>query len=96
MVKKEYKEKLIKLINKYLPEAKIYLFGSRATGEYSQYSDIDIALDAGEKIEKEKIASIRLSIDDLNIPLDIDIIDFNSISPTMKSRILKERIIWKK
>ena len=96
MIKKEYKEKLIKLIEKHLPNAKIYLFGSRATGAHSKSSDIDIAIDANKKADKNKIALIRLSINDLNIPFDVDIVDFNSVPEKMRNRIEKEKIIWKK
>ncbi len=96
MVKKEYKEKLLKLIIEHFPSAKIYLFGSRATGEHSRSSDIDVAIDDKKKADQYKMASIRLSIDDLNIPLDVDIVDFHSIPEQMKKRIEKEKIIWKK
>lgn len=96
MVKKEYKEKLIKLIEEHFPNAKIYLFGSRATEKQSPSSDIDVAIDVNKKADKYKIALIRLSIDDLNIPVDVDIVDFNSIPKKMQNRIEKERVIWKK
>ena len=96
MVKKEYKEKLIKLIEEHIPNAKVYLFGSRATEKQSLHSDIDIAIDTNKKVDKYKIALIRLSINDLNIPIDVDIVDFNSIPEKMRNRIEKERIIWKK
>ena len=95
MVKKEYKEKIIKLINKHLPNAKIYLFGSRATNQEQDTSDIDIAIDLGKPAPQHKIALIKLSIDDLNIPLDIDIVDIYKIPETFKKDINKEKIIWK-
>lgn len=94
MVRKEYKEKLLKLINKHLPSAKIYLFGSRATGKHSKTSDIDIAIDNTKKADQYKIASIRLSINELNLPIDVDIVDFHSIPQQMKNRIEKEKIVW--
>ena len=39
---KQYKEILLSIVLKYLPTAKIYLFGSRACNEHRQGSDIDI------------------------------------------------------
>jgi len=38
------KTKVIALISALIPKAKIYLFGSRATGKFSQWSDIDLEL----------------------------------------------------
>jgi len=96
MVREEYKEKLINLITQHFPNASIYLFGSRATGSHGSTSDIDIAVDVKEKADEYKMAQIRLSVDDLNIPLDIDIVDFHSIPQDFRKRIEKEKIIWKK
>ena len=96
MVKEEYKKKLVDLISKYFPEARIYLYGSRARGEHGETSDIDVAVDVGERAEKHKMAMIRLSIDDLNIPLEVDVVDFYSVSKEMQSNIKKEGVVWKK
>lgn len=40
------KEQIIKVIEIFFPEAKVYLFGSRARGDNSETFDIDIAIDA--------------------------------------------------
>jgi len=96
VVKEEYKKKLVDLISKYFPEARIYLYGSRARGEHGETSDIDVAVDVGERAEKHKMAMIRLSIDDLNIPLEVDVVDFYSVSKEMQSNIKKEGVVWKK
>ena len=95
MVKKEYKKKLIQLIEVYFPKAKVYLFGSRAIEEESKVSDIDLLIDVGKVANKEKMALLKLSVDDLNIPLDVDIVDYYTIHKKFKQRIEKEKIIWK-
>ncbi len=41
------KEQIIKVIEIFFPDAKIYLFGSRAKGTHHERSDIDIAIDVG-------------------------------------------------
>lgn len=94
MVKKEYKEQLIVLIKKYQPICKIYLYGSRARGDYSQGSDIDLALDAGRKIEPKTISLIKEAIEESTIPLFVDIIDLNAVTPEFKNKIIKDVVIW--
>ncbi|MBD3273017.1 hypothetical protein GF385_01545 [Candidatus Dependentiae bacterium] len=89
MVKEEYKKKLIKLILKYLPNAKIYLFGSRALNKEKKDSDIDIAIDVGKKAPQEKVSLIRLSINDLNIPFEVDLVDIYNLPEKFKKLIKK-------
>ncbi len=48
------KDKIIKVIEIFYPNAKIYLFGSRARGTNEEQSDIDIAIDAGLPIPMAK------------------------------------------
>jgi len=50
----ECKKILIEIIEKHLPLAAIYLYGSRAYGNAQECSDVDIVLDTGRSgIEKE-------------------------------------------
>lgn len=96
MVSEKYKTRLIELISKHLPDAKIYLYGSRARGDHSPLSDIDVAVDMhGIPADKYKMAHISLSLEDLNIPLGIDVVDFNLVSESMRESIKKEGIVWK-
>ena len=90
------KQKIVGLIGVLLPNAKIYLFGSRARGDHSERSDIDLALDTGEKIERSLVGEIRDVLEATNIINSMDVVDLNgAISPMMREAILKERVLWK-
>ena len=96
MVEKKFKNKLIVHISKHLPDAKIYLFGSRATGEHHDASDIDIAIDCGHRADRHAMAMIRLDLEDLNIPFLVDIVDFQDpLTKSFKEEIERDKIIWK-
>lgn len=89
------REQIIKVIEILLPNAKIYLFESRAEGTNHQESDIDIAIDADRIMtitEKEQINSM---INVLNIVQKINVVDFNNIPEDIKNDILKEGIMLK-
>jgi uncharacterized protein len=92
---KEYKNKLIKAIEYHYPHAKIYLFGSWATGKNKPYSDIDLAIDIGEKIDLHEMDRIEKTIENLDIPNEVDVIDLQNIPSDFKKRILAERVVWK-
>ena len=90
------KDKIIKIIDIFFPNAKIYLFGSRARQDYNERSDIDIAIDAGSPISLTEKGQILSMIDALNIPQKTDVVDFQRAPQALKDNILKEGILWKK
>ena len=90
-----YKTRIIKIIEIFFPSAKIYLFGSRARGDYDDRSDFDIAINANQKIALSIRGQIKSMIDVLNIPQYVDVIDFHTVSQEMKDSITKEGIAWK-
>ena len=91
-----YKNKLLEIIKKRLPESKIYLFGSRARGTQSSGADIDLALDNGKKIDLKLIMKLYGDIEETTIPLTVDLVDLYDASDKLKSEVEKEGILWKK
>jgi len=94
MIKDEYKEKLIEIINKHLPTTKIYLYGSRARGDHAEGSDIDLAIDMGSPIDFTTLGTIKEEIEESTIPLFVDVIDVNVSSSDFIASIKKDWIKW--
>lgn len=88
-------EELKKFLLEYFKnkKVKIWLFGSRARGDNTSCSDIDIAIE-GKNIEKDLI-SIKEIIEESNLPYKIDIINLVEASEYLKIEIKKEGILWK-
>ena len=89
------KNKIIAVISALIPEAKIYLFGSRARGTNSEWADIDIALDAGKLLYGPNVYEISCMFKESFIKYNIDIVDLYQVSDLMREQILKDRVIWK-
>jgi len=89
------KEKIIKVIEIFYPKAKVYLFGSRARENYTEQSDIDIAIDAGVPMTITELGQIHSMIDALNIPQKTDVVDLHRASQALKDNILREGFLWK-
>jgi predicted nucleotidyltransferase len=96
MVENKFKNMLLSIINKYLPQAKVYLFGSRATEEFYEGSDIDIAVDCGKIVDYDMMMKIKRNISESDIPFFVDVVDINNVDEIMRSQILKYGIVWKK
>ena len=88
-------KKIIVLIAALIPEAKIYLFGSRARGRFAQWSDIDLALDAGKRLPNVVVDEVKSVLNNTNIPYKIDVVDLYFVTDEMKDSILQEGIVWK-
>ncbi|NLI10654.1 MAG: nucleotidyltransferase domain-containing protein [Elusimicrobia bacterium] len=82
----------VKIILHHTPNAKIFLFGSRANGNFTENSDADIAIKSDSKIDLETLAKIKMDLEELDINFKIDIIDYNSLSENFRKIIDKSSI----
>jgi len=94
-IEEKNKKKIIALISALVPTAKIYLFGSRARGTHSKSSDIDIAIDAGERLPILAVGEIIDVLAGTDIMLKIDVVDVHEVSEIMQKSIMDEAIVWK-
>jgi len=60
----KYKNIIVPIILRYVPNAKIILYGSRARGDAKEGSDIDVALDTGSKIDNLLMSKIEGDLED--------------------------------
>ena len=91
----EYKGWILKAIDYHFPHAKVILFGSRARGTNGPGADVDLALDIGKIIEFGELARARVTLANLPIALEFDIVDMYNIPDELKQNILREGIVWK-
>lgn len=95
MVEEKYKKVLIEIIEKHLPNCKIILYGSRARGDNSPGSDIDVAIDAGKKLSRFVVYRIANEIEETKIPFFVDVLDLQSADEAIRGQIKKDGVIWK-
>lgn len=70
-------EKMSETFSKYPDIQKVTLFGSRATGNFRNGSDIDLSISTQKP---DLIATLRIELDDLNSPYLIDLVDENNLT----------------
>ncbi len=73
-------------------EIEVYLFGSRAQGNSSRFSDIDIGFLSNRDISGE-LSILRELLDESNIPYKVDIVDLSE-NNDLKKAVLKEGKRW--
>lgn len=75
-------------------ETLVFLFGSRAAGQGRPGSDYDIGLYRGRPIPLVTIAKIKDELEDYPIPVNIDLVDFSTVSEPFKQLALSTITIW--
>lgn len=85
-----YIKKITEELKKYNP-SKIILFGSRARGDYSKVSDIDIAVDL--KLSFREKRKLRDKLDKLVGLYSLDLVFLNEVENNFKKQIFKEGVI---
>ena len=73
-------------------EVEVYLFGSRARGDFSPYSDVDIAILSRRDLS-EKLTLLREILEESNFPLKVDIVELKK-TPYLVEAVKKEGIRW--
>jgi uncharacterized protein len=81
-------ELIKKIFKQIVPDAILYVFGSRAKNCAKPYSDLDLAIDLnGQKIDLSTLAKLKSAFEETTIPYKIDVVDLNSISDEFKNNI---------
>lgn len=79
---------IINVFKKYKDINKVYLFGSRARGDYKKTSDIDLAIDSKEDITLK----VLRDLEDLRCILTFDVVNINFIGKELKNNIIKDKV----
>ena len=73
--------------------ARVFIFGSRATGQYKKFSDIDILFeDPSDAIKDHLIFEITSEIEESHFPYKVDLVNFKNLATSYKASIQKEKI----
>ncbi len=89
-LKKRHLDFIMQVLADNIPqkEAKFYIFGSRAKGNYKEYSDIDIAVKLPDKkLSADILGKILMEFSDSTLPYEVDVIDLNAIDDKFKNLI---------
>ena len=71
------------------PEADVWAYGSRVSGECHDGSDLDLVLRNPENPEKEtgKAGALREAFSECDIPILVDVVDWALIPPSFREEI---------
>lgn len=84
------------IVFKYLPpdRFRIFLFGSRATGKASRWSDYDVGVLGQEKIPLATLAQIEEELENSSLPYRVEVVDFKRVTDRFARVALQRTKVW--
>lgn len=87
------KKFIASVVQKHLPQAKIWCFGSRARGDHKNTSDLDLLIDnKGLPIDLNTLGNIKEALTQSFLIYKVDIVDGQRISDDFKAKIKSELV----
>ncbi len=86
----ELREKILPILKKW-GVSKASIFGSYVRGEAGEDSDVDILVEIDDELSLLDFIGLKLEIEDA-IGKRVDLVEFSTIKPTFKDRILREQV----
>lgn len=98
MIKVTDKELLVikKILQKFVPNCEIWVFGSRITDNIKTYSDLDIVIIDKEIIPRNILFDLKDAFDESILPYRVDILDWQRITPEFRKVIEKNYVVLQK
>lgn len=70
----------------------IWLFGSRARGDYDKYSDVDLLVKGHKSKFREIISKIREDIEESNFSYKVDIVFVDDLATSYRKKVESELV----
>ncbi|MBI5400490.1 nucleotidyltransferase domain-containing protein [Candidatus Saganbacteria bacterium] len=81
------------ILAEHIPACEVLAFGSRITGKYKHYSDLDIIIVGQTKIERRKLIKLKEAFAESALPFRVDILDWQRLSSEFKKVIEDKKAV---
>ena len=90
----EHHAQVLDIIRRRLPDARIWVYGSRAKGRARRYSDLDLMLDDhGKTIPTRVMGDLDEDFDESNLPIIVDLHDMALTDDSFLYRVRKDFLL---
>lgn len=72
--------------------AQIWVFGSRARGDYRPFSDLDLLYHTKQPLSLATIGAIAQRLEDSHLPIKVDLVSWDDLAQSYRPSVLKDRI----
>ena len=84
------------ILAEYVPACEVRAFGSRVTRSAKAYSDLDLAVVGVTALDRNTLARLKEAFEDSDLPIQVDVLDWQEISQSFREIIAKEYAVLQK
>ena len=81
------------ILVRHVPDATVWVFGSRATGKAKQYSDLDLCIKANQAMGLDLMSVLAEDFSESDLPWKVDIVDWWCVSDSFKAIIERDKVL---
>lgn len=82
-----------KILARHVPDATVWVFGSRATGKAKKFSDLDLCVKASAPMTLHLASAMAEDFAESDLPWKVDIADWWSISDAFRAIIARDQVL---
>ena len=86
-------DRVLAILRRRIPDQTVWAFGSRVDGKARKYSDLDLVIVGSEPIPKDIYDKLIEDFDDSELPIRVDLLDWNRIDDNFKPYILERHVV---
>ena len=87
----ELRDKIVPVLRRY-DVVHAAVFGSFVRGEMKEGSDIDVLVEFGGEKSLLDLVALKMELEEV-LGRDVDVVEYSTIYPLLKERILKEQVM---
>ena len=81
------------ILAEHVPECEVRAFGSRATWNAKDYSDLDLAVVSDGPLDWRTLGRLKEAFEESNLPMRVDVLDWHSISESFRKVIEQDYVV---
>ena len=89
----EHLQLVLRILKEHVPDLEVRAFGSRIQGNAKPHSDLDIAIMTAQPLSLNAMANLQDAFGESSLPMKIDVLDWQTISPEFRTLIEKKNIV---
>ena len=82
-----------RILAKHVPECEVRGFGSRATWNAKDHSDLDLAVVGEGPLPRQTLALLKEAFEESHLPMRVDVIDWNAIADSFRELISPDTVV---
>lgn len=82
-----------RILAEHVPECEVRAFGSRATWNAKDYSDLDLAVVGEESLPRGAVARLKEAFEESRLPMRVDVVDWHAIAQGFRESIESDCVV---